>query len=156
MYINHRLKGSLSTSGLNKLHILEPPHKKLVLPSHFLSSVFLRFLMFWVGGLRDSPQPFSVPFAPRSTVLLQEVAFLPLSVPPEGPPLTYAFWRETIKGRHLFRRTKARQQVAPGRSAKQESLHVKQKYDCYSNACSMGFRKGITLRHSVFRLFKSI
>lgn len=97
--LNNRLKGSFSTFGLNKLHILEPSHKKLLLPvTFYLFCVFLRFLIFHVWGLRGSLQPFSVPFASPRTVLLQKVAFSPPSVPAEGLPLTYALWRETIEG----------------------------------------------------------
>lgn len=66
-------------------------HKKLLLPvAFYLLCMFLRFLIFWMGGLRAGLQPFSVAFASSRTLLLQKVDFSPASVPLEGLLFTYA------------------------------------------------------------------
>lgn len=149
--INNRLKGSFSTFALwvNKLHVLEPSHKKPFLPfAFYLFCMFFRFLTFSRSEVSElafcllvfSSLPQGQCHYKKQlshlSLCLQKGYLSP--TPSEERPPRVGFPLSLQKGRN-------REPEVPASTAKQDALCIKQEYACYYIMCFKCFRKGITL-----------
>lgn len=135
--------------GLNKLHILEPSHKKpFLLLAFYLFCVFFRFLTFprsEVSELSFCLLTFSL-LLQGQCCYKKQLSHLSLCHQKGYLSPTHSKERPPRVGFPLsIQKSRSREQEVPPSTAKQDALCIKQKYACYYITCFKCFRTGIML-----------